>query len=114
MDTILPVCFTPQQMEAFASLSQDRNPLHTDALYARATPFGRPVVYGMAAVVLALGQWAKARVFSLDRIKGTFPKPLFRNEPYTLKISESEASVNVQYLRGCEVECSFSFTGREG
>ncbi|MEZ5401930.1 MAG: SDR family oxidoreductase [Bryobacteraceae bacterium] len=38
---------TPAQIEAFAELSGDRNPLHVDVDYARRTTFQRPVAHGM-------------------------------------------------------------------
>jgi len=34
-------------IEAFAALTGDRNPLHLDAVFARRTPFGRPIAHGM-------------------------------------------------------------------
>lgn len=34
-------------IEAFAALTGDRNPLHLDPVFARRTPFGRPIVHGM-------------------------------------------------------------------
>src|SRR5690242_8225630 len=37
---------TPADTEAFARLSGDWNPLHTDAAYASTTPFKRPVLHG--------------------------------------------------------------------
>jgi 3-oxoacyl-[acyl-carrier protein] reductase len=34
-------------IEAFAALTGDRNPLHLDAVFAQRTPFGRPIAHGM-------------------------------------------------------------------
>jgi 3-oxoacyl-[acyl-carrier protein] reductase len=48
---------TPEQIEAFAELSGDRNPLHVDAEYARRTTFQRPVAHGMI-----LGAWVSTLV----------------------------------------------------
>jgi 3-oxoacyl-[acyl-carrier protein] reductase len=36
-----------ESVEAFAQLSGDWNPLHTDAVYAKTTEFGRPVAHGV-------------------------------------------------------------------
>ena len=36
--------FRPNDYQAFARLSADRNPLHHDARYAKATRFGAPIV----------------------------------------------------------------------
>ena len=36
----------PEHLRRFADLSGDWNPLHTDADYAAATPYGRPILHG--------------------------------------------------------------------
>ena len=41
--------FTREEIEAFARLTGDANPLHVDPDYARRTPAGGPVVHGMLA-----------------------------------------------------------------
>jgi len=41
--------FTREQVEQFAALTGDRNPVHLDDAYARRTPLGAPVVHGMLA-----------------------------------------------------------------
>ena len=48
------VVFSAAALDAFRRLSHDENPLHYDAAYARRTPFGAPVVYGMLGVLAAL------------------------------------------------------------
>lgn len=47
-----PVRFTQAQVEAFAEVSGDHNPLHLDAEYAAQTQFKRPIVHGMLAASL--------------------------------------------------------------
>ena len=39
--------FSPADVEAFATVSGDCNPVHLDAEYAAATRFGRPIVHGV-------------------------------------------------------------------
>lgn len=39
----------------FAGLSGDFNPLHTDAEFARTTPFGERIVHGMLTVAISTG-----------------------------------------------------------
>ncbi|MET0258811.1 MAG: MaoC/PaaZ C-terminal domain-containing protein [Methylobacterium sp.] len=46
--------FTQADQERFAALSGDRNPMHMDALAARRTMAGRPVVHGIHAVLWSL------------------------------------------------------------
>jgi acyl dehydratase len=40
---------------SFAGLSGDFNPLHTDAEFARTTPFGERIVHGMLTVAISTG-----------------------------------------------------------
>ena len=40
------VAVGPKDARAFAELSGDWNPLHTDAVYAMETPYGRPILHG--------------------------------------------------------------------
>lgn len=49
---------TEADVVAFAGLSGDYNPLHTDATFAAKTPFGQRVAHGMltAAISTGLGQ----------------------------------------------------------
>ncbi|GAB2766939.1 MaoC family dehydratase [Rhabdobacter roseus] len=39
--------FTQADVEAFAQVTGDNNPLHLDAAYAATTPFKRPIIHGM-------------------------------------------------------------------
>jgi 3-oxoacyl-[acyl-carrier protein] reductase len=41
--------FTREEVDLFARLTGDKNPIHLDANYARRTPVGDPVVHGMLA-----------------------------------------------------------------
>ena len=82
--------FTELQMSAFKALSGDDNPLHCDEDFSRTTPFGAPIVYGMAAVVWALARWANGRSFRLNSLRGRFNKPLYPNTPYRLEFGSAD------------------------
>ena len=43
----------------FAGLSGDYNPLHTDAVFARETPFGRPIAHGLLVLSMVTGLTAR-------------------------------------------------------
>lgn len=92
--------FTAAQVNAFFAASQDANPLHRDALYARRTPFGRPVVYGMAAVLYALGHWSGGQPFKLKSLKAEFRKPLFLDEHYDLTAASTAGSHRLRFAKG--------------
>lgn len=46
---------TESDVVAFAGLSGDYNPLHTDAEFGRSTPFGERIAHGMLVVAMATG-----------------------------------------------------------
>jgi acyl dehydratase len=46
---------TEADVTTFAGLSGDFNPLHTDAEFAKATPFGERIAHGMLIVAMATG-----------------------------------------------------------
>lgn len=46
---------TETDLVNFAALTGDSNPMHTDAEYAKATPFGERVAHGMLGLSYAIG-----------------------------------------------------------
>lgn len=46
---------TESDVAQFAGLSGDFNPLHTDAEFARTTPFGERIAHGMLVMAMATG-----------------------------------------------------------
>jgi acyl dehydratase len=46
---------TEADVVAFAGLSGDFNPLHTDAEFAQTTPFGERIAHGMLTVIISTG-----------------------------------------------------------
>lgn len=71
---------TAKDVETFSQLSGDRNPLHIDAEYARATEYGRPIVHGAFLVGLVsrvLGMHIPGERSLLLSLSVKFPKPLF-------------------------------------
>jgi acyl dehydratase len=44
--------FTQQEVNQFAEVTGDRNPVHTDAEYAAKTMFKRPIMHGMLSASL--------------------------------------------------------------
>ena len=91
---------TSAHVDAFHRASQDANPLHLDAAYARRSQFGRPVVYGMAAVLYALAQWSAGRQFKLASLRADFKKPLFVGEHYDFQVAPARDGFRCRFGRG--------------
>jgi NAD(P)-dependent dehydrogenase (short-subunit alcohol dehydrogenase family) len=94
------VKFTAAQVGAFFAASRDANPLHRDAQYSHRTQFGRPVVYGMAAVLYALGHWSGGRPFKLKSLKAEFRKPLLLDENYDLTDKSTAGGRRIRFAKG--------------
>lgn len=71
---------TEADIELFARLSGDWNPLHTDAGYAAQTNYGRRIVHGAFQLGLAstmAGMYLPGRNVVLGSMRARFPSPLF-------------------------------------
>jgi acyl dehydratase len=44
--------FTQEQVQAFADLTGDNNPVHLDAEYAATTQFKKPIIHGMLGITV--------------------------------------------------------------
>lgn len=74
------ILITPGLIVAFAELSEDRNPLHTDETFARSTPFGHTIAHGMIGGALfsrLVGMYMPGRyaLYMSQTLK--FNKPIF-------------------------------------
>ncbi len=83
-------------IEDFTEFSHDRNPLHIDPDYARKTPFGDCVVYGILGILKILNQILakeeKLGIF-LESIQYKFHSPIRENQAYKLiKVAANEES----------------------
>jgi acyl dehydratase len=69
---------TEADVTAFAGLSGDYNPLHTNAEFAKTTPFGRRIAHGMLTVAMSTGMSNWSGLFA-----GTTIALLEQNIKYT-------------------------------
>jgi acyl dehydratase len=69
---------TEADVVAFAGLSGDFNPLHTDAKFAATTPFGERIAHGMLTVAMSTGMSNWTGIFA-----GTTIALLEQNIKYT-------------------------------
>lgn len=100
------VKFTQDQVNQFAEISGDRNPIHTDAGYAAATAFGKPIIHGIFAASVfskVFGtQWpGEGTIYMFQDL--FFRAPAFVEIEYTAKFEVME--VNEEKHRGV-IQCT--------
>jgi acyl dehydratase len=84
---------TEADVVAFAGLSGDFNPIHTDVEFAAGTAYGQRVVYGLLTLSIATGLLDRSRVFSgsavamLGITDWTFRKPVFIGDTVRVRLT---------------------------
>lgn len=110
------VLFTKEDVVQFSEASHDRNPLHLSEAYARATPYGEPVVFGVLGVLAALGQLADRPHHRLEHLSVEFRNPLTVGTPYRLELSAATADCNTVKLHDATrlmMKATFTFAPGE-
>ena len=90
---------TEADVVAFAGLSGDFNPLHTDQVFAESTPFGQRIAHGMLVTSISTGLSQTLGIFegtTIGLLQQTFvyKAPTFFGDTIHLKmrVSETKAS----------------------
>lgn len=104
------ISWTPCQsgFDAFAALSGDDNPIHTNPDYAAQHPFGAPVAHGML-IWARLQSLAQAAGISLTAdVTLRFPAPAYAGERLDLRVTEEEGTLSARAARAdgtlvCEI-----------
>lgn len=94
--TLHGLLVSPDDMELFAVASGDVNPLHVSAEYARRTPFGEPVVYGVLAALGASAQLRERPGSAVESFALEFLGPLLVGIPYRVEIEEDDSTARVR------------------
>ena len=81
---------TETDIVAFAALSGDYNPLHTDAEFARSTPFGQRIAHGLLGLTVASGLAARTGFIdgtaqAFTGLTWRFKAPIFIGDTVHLK-----------------------------
>lgn len=86
---------TEADVVAFAGLSGDFNPLHTDQVFAEQTPFGQRIAHGMLSASISTGLAQTLGIFegtTLALMEQTFQykAPVFFGDTIHLRLTVSE------------------------
>lgn len=100
------VCFHQKDIDKFAEISGDNNPIHVNAEYAAKTPFGKPIVHGFFAGAVfskVFGtQWpGEGTIYMYQDM--SFRAPVFVENEYVAKFEVVE--VNEEKHRGV-IQCT--------
>lgn len=82
---------TESDVQAFAELSGDRNPMHLDHAFAAQTPFGRPVAHGVLGLAVATGLLSalgltRATLVALVGVSWSFRLPVFYGDTVRVRV----------------------------
>lgn len=95
------ITFTQADVELFAALSHDHNPLHVDSNYARRTPFGQCVVYGILGALGALRELVQEAPVHIKTLEVKFHRPLFIDTAYkVVSRTDQHGRIEVSLARG--------------
>lgn len=84
---------TESDVVGFAGLSGDFNPIHTDVEFARDTPYGQRVVYGLLGISMLTGLLDRTGLFSGSAIAmlgirdWTFVAPMFIGDTIRFRLT---------------------------
>lgn len=87
----MKIRFHEEQLRLFAAASFDHNPLHLSADFARTTPFGDRVVYGMLGVLASLAHLSAPAGMATSSLRVDFESPLFLGLDYSLVVRRQTA-----------------------
>ena len=105
---------TQQNMNLWAEVSTDFNPLHTDPVYAKTTPFGSTIAAGpmaLAFICRAMSGWLGGGWTTHGSLQAVFLKPVHPGDTVTL----SGEVTQVREEGGCRiVECRLICRNQRG
>ncbi len=99
--------FKEKDVALFSQISHDRNPLHMDPEYARKTPYGQRVVFGVLGALSCIKASGLSDRFVLSEISIEFRHPLFMGEEYDLWTDEKESEFTFKLKKGEKTLLSF-------
>jgi NAD(P)-dependent dehydrogenase (short-subunit alcohol dehydrogenase family) len=81
--------FSQADLVLFAAASHDYNPLHLSAMYARRTPFGQQVVYGILGALACLGALPARAGQRIASLSLDLDRPVFLDVDYQVVVNDA-------------------------
>ncbi len=100
-----PRLVTQEDVEAFAAVTGDMNPLHLDPEYAATTRFERPIAHGLLGLSIAtalVGDTGLTRgtLIALTGLEWTFLAPLYPGTEVSIRLRVAELRTSRKPGRG--------------
>src|SRR5438067_4850138 len=87
-----PIKFSADDLDLFARASGDHNPLHASSDYARKTPFGERVVFGMLDALAVLARVPEQQGMSIAKLAFDFFGAALPEVEYATEVSPGAAN----------------------
>jgi acyl dehydratase len=97
---------TEADVVGFAGISGDFNPIHTDVEFAKGTPYGQRVVYGLLGISILTGLLDRTGLFSGSAIamlginEWRFTAPIFIGDTVHLRLTITDVRTTSRPDRG--------------
>jgi NAD(P)-dependent dehydrogenase (short-subunit alcohol dehydrogenase family) len=84
-----PLRCSLEDLDFFSAASHDCTPLHMSATYARATPYGERILFGVSSGLICLGQLQQRTGYVLTRAVLEFRRAMFVGIDYAVEVFDS-------------------------
>lgn len=81
---------TRRDVDRFAAVSGDVNPLHTDSVYARRSPYGTTIAHGALGAIAALGALPGEFARRIDGLSLRFLRPILPEAGYAVEVDPAD------------------------
>ena len=97
---------TEADVVAFAGLSGDFNPMHTDAVYASETEFGQRVAHGALCLSIATGLsyqlgFIEGTVLAFRSLSWKFSRPVFIGDTILISVDSARTVPSTLHVHTC-------------
>jgi acyl dehydratase len=107
--------FDRETHELFARISGDFNPIHMDAIQARRTHAGAPIVHGIHCLLWILDCFSRSelRQCEVRTLRAQFVQPIYVGDEATLELTPGDGAVRARVLIGIQEVVLVSFGLRD-